>query len=156
MPKTKTSATMRYLVPMKVRRPKLDVLPSVAYLDIAKLAQAENATVELGSIQSGCCPRRVSAHIRNGKVASLEVQGCPDSKPPTPEIRRLLKTADKSLGGSGTTSKFRPVPVADFFRNGAGLTIDIFVCIEICFLGYCLLCCIGEGGNGCAIFTDPL
>ena len=111
--------------------------------------------MELGSFQAGCCQRHVRAVIRQGKVVDFKVEGCSTTKPPTPEIARLLKAAQKHLSGSATPTKFRPVPVADFFRNVGSTGIEIFFCIEICIFGRCLLCCIGDGGNGCATFDDP-
>jgi len=157
MPKSKASATMNYSVPVQVRRPKLDLLPSIAYLDIPKLAGAENAEVELGSFHAGCCRRQVLAVIRNGKVTGFRVEGCSTATPPSPEIARLLKAARKQLSGSNPPAKFRPVPVADFFRGlgDTGTGIEIWFCIEICVFGRCLLCCLGDGGTGCATFDDP-
>lgn len=157
MPKSKASVTMEYSIPVQVRRPKLELAPSVAYLDLPKLAQAEHAEVELGSIKAGCCRRQVNTIIRKGKVVDIQAEGCPCAKPPTPEIKRLLKAAEKHLAGSGS-QKWRPKPVADFFRELGGTGIEVFYCIEICAFGSCLLCCLSSEpvNTGCVIFTDPV
>lgn len=149
---------MKYPVSVRVRRPEMELLPSVAYLDIPKLAKAAEAEVALGSIKTGCCGRQVSAVIRKGKVVGFRVEGCSAAKPPTPDTARLLKAAQKLLGGSAPQARFRPIPVGQFFGNEGGLTIEVFFCIEICCFGRCLLCCISsDGGNtGCAGFDDPL
>ncbi len=157
MPKSKASVTMNYSVPVKVRRPALELAPSVAYLDLPKLAQAESAEVELGFIKAGCCRRQVRAIIRKGKVVDLQTEECPCAKPPTPEIKRLLKAAEKQLGGSGP-QKWRPKPVTNFFREIGGTGIEVFYCIEICAFGYCLMCCLSTDkvNTGCVIFTDTV
>jgi hypothetical protein len=155
--KSKASATMNYSVPVRVRRPKLELLPSVAYLDIKRLAAAQSAEVELGTIQGGCCRRQVNAVIVKGKVTGFKVKGCSGAKPPTPELSRLLKAARKHLTGSATPAKFRAMPVGDFFRNAGEITIEVTICIEICVFGRCYLCCVQTGQEpGCASFDDPL
>jgi len=114
-------------------------LPSLKYLDAETLGRAAKAKIEVGSFQTDCCARHVRALIEGGKVIGLEVDPCPDSKPPPPDLVPVLRAALKKLRPKAP-GKWKPMPVAAFLAQ-PDLTIIVFTCIRICVFGYCFVCC---------------
>ena len=94
--------------------------------------------------------------IRDGMVIGLDVEPCPESKKPSPEMNAIFKEAGRRLRSHG---KWQPVPIKDFARNAARLITTGGGCILICIWGHCLLCCIRDGKVHCSgggIATGPL
>jgi hypothetical protein len=149
----KLVTTFRYPVRVEVRRPEFERSASLAYIDVAKLARAARAEVEVGHFEVGGCRKAVLAVIRRGIVTALRVEGCAQCKPVrlTPEIQAVLKVARRRIGRRRNGS-FRPMSVARFVSQTAELVAD---CYWICIGRLCVYCCeIGPRWD-CWIYISP-
>ena len=156
----KLVTSFRYPIRVEVRRPKFERSASLAYLDLAKLARAARAELEVGHFETVCCRKPVLAVIRRGVVTDLRVQACAECKPVrlTPERQALLRLARRRIGGR-REGRFRPMPVAQFINGPAALPF-LGECHEICFItifGYdiCWFCCDVGGRPDCSIIIQP-
>jgi hypothetical protein len=135
-------AAFNHPVHVTVSKPQFELLASIKELDLAKLAKAARADIEIGYVKGDCCQQLVRATIRKGMVTGLVVDPCSDRKPERapPELIRLLKTAKRRIGGSKRPPKF-PMPVASFMSNARIISVDTITCIQICIFGWCIQCC---------------
>jgi hypothetical protein len=143
MQKSRKSAvvTMQYPARVEISQPELELSPSLAHLDVARLAKAASAELEVGFVNSGCCRQALRASIRKGKVTALYAESCRDGKPASPELAKLIHAARRRVMGPKAQPKWQPVPVADFLENVALLSVDAWVCIKFCLFGHCFMCC---------------
>jgi hypothetical protein len=146
-------ARFRYPSLVEVRRVAFKRSPFLSYLDIAKLTRATSVELEVGHFETGCCRTAVLAVVRRGIVKALRLERCTESKPVrlTPELQKMLKTAQRRIGGRDRP--FRPMPVSQLISRALGEIIDEG-CDEFCFitiLGYeiCVLCCKWGGQRWC-------
>ena len=133
--------TIQYPVQVEISHPELEISPSLAHLDVARLSKAASTEIEVGSVKSDCCRQIMRASIRNGKVTVLYAEPCGHSKPASPKLVRLINAARIRASGPGGMPKWKPVPVAEFLPNAARMSVDAWVCIKICVFGYCIMCC---------------
>ena len=113
MPVSKFAA-VKFRATVTIQPAKFEVSPSVRYLDIAKLSKAASAEIEIGHYQVDRVRRAVYAVISDGVVREVKVEGCSDCQPPSPELARALKTAERQFG---PRRKWTPVPAAKFFAE---------------------------------------
>ena len=138
-PRTTFEQTAR----IDVRQAEFELLGSVPYLDLDKLAGAARAEIELGYFKSDSCRHFVRAIVEEGMVTDLVVEPCPEDEPQlaSPELVRLFNIARERVTSPGSESFQPPVPVADFMPNAVAMAIRIIVCIEICMFQFCYTCC---------------
>ena len=149
----KLVTTFRYPIRVEVRRPKFERSVSLAHIDVAKLSRASRAEFEVGHFETGCCRKAVLAVVRRGMVTALRVEPCAQCKPVrlTPELQAVLKVARRRIGRR-RDGPFRPMSVARFMSQAAGLVAD---CYWICIYRFCLYCCkIGLRWD-CWIYISP-
>jgi len=138
--KSKTSSvSFKHAARVNVELLPFHPLPSLKYLDAEALGRAAKTKIEVGSFQTDCCTRHVRAVVEAGKVTGLEVDACPDSKPPSPDLVPVLRAALKKLRPK-TPGKWKPIPVAAFLAQPE-LTITPITCVQICIWGHCIVCC---------------
>src|SRR5580658_7204838 len=112
--KSKTSSiSFKHTAHVNVELLPFHPLPSLKYLDAEGLGRAAKAKIEVGSFQTDCCARHVRAVIEGGKVTGLEIDPCPGSKPPPPDLVPVLRAALKKLRPKAP-AKWKPMPVAAF------------------------------------------
>ncbi len=122
----------------------IGLAPSLKYLDASKLADAEHAEIEVGTIEGTCCSRTVKATVEKGLVTGFSVEGCSgraSDKPLHPELQKLLKAAAREAKKKQRARKTTlPVPVKTFLSRPQGIiNID---CFCICVFGtLCYICC---------------
>ena len=134
-----TSFTFKHSAQVNVELVPFHPLPSLQYLDVAALGRAAKATIEVGTFDGGCCARHVHAVIEGGKVIGLEVDRCPDSQSPPPDLVPVLRAALKKLRPKAP-GKWKPMPVAAFLAQPDQIVTTI-TCIQICIWGHCIVCC---------------
>ncbi len=136
-------ATFNYPVKVRVRQPEFKVLESVRHLDVAELARAANAEIELGYVKTDCCRQLVRAIIQKGNVAQIQVEAFSegDRTPMSPELARLLKVAQRRASARRSGSPRFPMPVAEFFKEAEAFTVKTLFCFELCLFGWCIQCC---------------
>jgi len=139
--------TFEYPVQIEVRRAEFELLASVPYLDLDKLARAARAEIELDYNKPySSCRHFVRAIVEEGMVTDLVVEPCcsaEETEPASPELVRLFNIAHQHVT-SPEGEPFRPpVPVADFMANAAAMGLRWIVCIEICVFNSCFHCCSG-------------
>jgi hypothetical protein len=66
------------------------------------------------------------------------------SFPPRAKVVRLLEAARRTAGRGGRPGRL-PMPVAAFLAGAALISVDVLVCVRICFLGVCATCCQLQG-----------
>jgi hypothetical protein len=141
--------TFEYPVKIEVRPAEIELLASVPYLDLDKLARAARAEIELGYYKTdSSCGHFVRAIVEEGMVTELLVEPCSaeETEPASPELVRLFNIAREHVS-SPEGEPFRPpVPVADFMANAAAAEYrgTWLVCIEICVGSFCFTCCSGS------------
>jgi hypothetical protein len=136
--------TFEYPVQIEVRRAEFELLASVPYLDLDKLARSARAEIELGYYKTdSSCRHFIRAIVEEGMVTELLVEPCSaeETEPASPELVRLFNIARENVS-SPEGEPFRPpVPVSDFMPNAVAMSIRIIVCIEICMFQFCYTCC---------------
>ena len=142
-----TSVTLKHPVEVRVERARFELFEGVQHLDMAALERARRAEIEIGYIKTDCCRQLVRAVIRKGEVTKLKLEPCEEDekRPVSPELAKLLKTAARRTEPSGERPPKFPIPVARFFANAGLISVDVLVCVKICFLGHCITCCKLEG-----------
>lgn len=134
-------------VKVAVETPEFELLDAVSHLDVAALERAAKAEIEVGYVESGCCRQLVRAVIRKGMVVELKVEPCAGEElEPSPDLVRLLEAARRTAG-RGTRPGRLPLPVATFLASAALVTVDVLVCVRVCFLGVCATCCQLQGSD---------
>ena len=104
----------------------------MAYFYVDKLSKAAKAEINIGFFQYGGSRRNATAIVKKGMVERVQIEGCAECKPATPQVARILK---KALGSSGQPPKQRPVPVVEFLRDpvvilGTGPSAGCYVIIQ--------------------------
>jgi hypothetical protein len=138
--------TFEYPVQIDVRQAEFELLGSVPYLDLDKLARAARAEIELGYYKTdSSCRHFVRAIVEEGMVTDLVVEPCSaeETEPASPELVRLFNIAREHVSSPGSEPFRPPVPVADFMANVAAMGLRWMVCIEICVFNFCFRCCSG-------------
>jgi hypothetical protein len=137
--------TFEYPAQIEVRQPEFELLGSVPYLDLARLARATRAEIELGYYKIESCRHFVRAIVEEGMVTDLVVEPCSDDElqPASAELVRLFNVARQHVTPPESEPFQPPVPVADFMPNAAAMGLRWMVCIEICMFGTCFHCCSG-------------
>jgi hypothetical protein len=134
-------------VKVAVERPEFELLDAVSHLDVAALERATRAEIELGYVENACCRQLVRAVIRKGMVVELKVEPCAgEALEPSPDLVRLLEAARRKAGRRGRPGRL-PMPVAGFLASAALISVDVLVCVRICFLGWCATCCQLQGND---------
>jgi hypothetical protein len=135
-------ASFDHKIRVDVELAPFKVLESVRYLDVARLARAASATIELGFFETDCCHRTVRAVVRKGMVTELLLEPCDDKKMqrPSPELLRLFELARRHLP-KRRRSGHGPLPLPEFLDHVAEVTVETITCIRICILGFCFVCC---------------
>ncbi len=142
-----TSTTLKYPVEVRVERAKFELFEGVQHLDIAALERARRAEIEVGYVKTDCCRQLVRAVVRKGEVTKLKLEPCDEDgkQPASPELTKLLKTAARKTEPTGERPPKFPIPVAKFIAKAGLISVDVLVCVRICFLGHCITCCKLEG-----------
>jgi hypothetical protein len=162
--KSKVLKTFKYPVPVEVREPVFEPLASVAMLDLSRLSKGSHK-IEIGVAKGGCCQRSVYAVIKNAVVTNVEFDVCAGcDKPVSKELLALIEAARREIRRPAP-SKWRPIPVAEFFKSSARMS-DIVIswgnwCIQICITWggamHCYYCCAWPPRCGSdTISTGPL
>jgi hypothetical protein len=135
--------TFKHPTKIEIYRPEFEPFASVAHLDVAKLAQAAHAEIELGTLKTSCCSPTVRAVIRKGMVTELRVDRSPEDKtePITPEFSRLLDVARRRVRQRRRKPGRLPMPVAKFMSVAQEISTETLNCFSICLFGYCFICC---------------
>jgi hypothetical protein len=146
--------------------PTFEPLRSLRDLDLAKLARARRAKVELGFLSSGECRQVVRAIVVNGRATGLELEGCRPAngrgKRASPEVVRLLRTAKRIVDRKKARRPWRPVPVTTLVQRPAARIIETITCFKVCILSFwCYYCCTTSTGGwmctwGPVIMTGPV
>lgn len=142
--------TFKYPVKVEVYRPDFELFASVRYLDIAKLAKAASAQIEIGYLKNACGMQMVRAAIKNGRVTGLKIDLCSEGKERLPaELVRILDVARRKVSRPDKNPPRFPIPVAAFARRAADISTDTIVlsCVSICIYGSCILYCKDETGQ---------
>jgi hypothetical protein len=136
-------ATFAHSLKVEVHRSKIELLESARHLDIAKLARAASAEVELAYLESACCQRFVRAVVRKGMVTKLVLEPCADRAPMkiSPELAELLKAAGPRVLQRDRRGPRLPLGVRDFMNNVQTVLNETIYCIHLCLLGHCIWCC---------------
>ncbi len=147
-------------VPIEVTPLPFTPLEAVQSFDLGALARAKSARIEVGHYETGCCRRVVYAVIRKGMVTKFELEPCKDPVKLTPEWKGVLRDVHKALrAGGGKVEKF-PIPVQQLPSAVMRLKYTIWVCVKICWFGYCLTCCFDANSrtstwSKCSIVKAP-
>lgn len=139
--------TFSHSVNVAVETPEFKLLDAVSHLDVAALERAARAEIEVGYVESACCRQLVRAVIRKGMVVELKVELRADEElEPSPDLVRLLEAARRTAGRDARPGRL-PMPVAAFLASAALISVDVLVCVRICFLGVCATCCQLQGSD---------
>jgi hypothetical protein len=139
--------TFRHSVKVAVETPEFELLDAVSHLDVAALERAARAEIEVGYVASACCRQLVRAVIRKGMVVEMKVEPCAgEALKASPELVRLLEAARRTVGRGGRPGRL-PMPIAAFLASAARISVQVLVCVRICFFGVCVNCCHLEGSD---------
>jgi hypothetical protein len=143
----KRRLTFRHSVKVAVETPEFELLDAVSHLDVAALERAARAEIEVGYVASACCRQLVRAVIRKGMVVEMKVEPCAgEALKASPELVRLLEAARRTVGRGGRPGRL-PMPIAAFLASAARISVQVLVCVRICFFGVCVNCCHLEGSD---------
>lgn len=155
MAKTKPIRPVRLRHSIDVELQPVPFVPfeSARRVDLAKLARASHAEVEIGRFESDCCHRIVRAIVKQGRVVAYETDPCSGKKrtPAPAEFEKLIAQAKRKTSTGGGGPKL-PMPVARLANtSGLGDFIkwsepQIWTCVRFCGsilgIGFCITCCV--------------
>jgi hypothetical protein len=135
---------VRHPVQVTVQPLMIEPSGSLAYLDVAKLAKATRAHIELGHVTVNGCKSAVRAIVRKGVVVGIATDGCAgcdDGEGVPAEILPLLRAAQRKLRAADKSAgEDRPVPVAEFLQRQQQMP-ERSRCFMFCIFGRCYICC---------------
>jgi hypothetical protein len=80
-------------------------------------------------------------------VVDLKVEPCAgEVLEPSPDMVRLLEAARRTVGRGARPGRL-PMPVAEFLASAALISVDVLICVRVCFLGWCATCCQLQGND---------
>jgi hypothetical protein len=143
--KSRTLATFTYPVKVEASRPDFEMSNSIRHLDLAALAKAASAEIEIGRVKGGCCGDQiVRAVIRKGMVTGLRVDDPPKGKqtPVRSDLAKLLNEARHTVEKERKSSFRFPIPVVELGNNKVvDQAVETLTCIRIHWLGVQITCC---------------
>lgn len=144
--------TLKFTSDVKVRFPKLQVLPSVKYLDVQALSRVPKVKIDVGVYKAHGCLRHVQAVVEAGMVTGIEVDRCSDMEPASPQLTAWLGAILKRAGRNGPR-KQKPIPLGDYLATVG--KEDEGTCFDFDFLWFTGFCCVYSDGpirSLCAIW----
>jgi hypothetical protein len=144
--KTRPLVSFNQPVMVQVHEPAFTLARSLRFLDIAVLAKAARAEVEIGEIDGGCCHHKVRVTIRKGMVVKLHADPCKkegQARLP-PDLAKVVKESVRRVRAKRGRARSLPVPVSTFFASSAAarlITVETLRCIRLCIFGICVTCC---------------
>jgi hypothetical protein len=159
-------ARFEYPFRVEVRAAEFEPLGQISLFDRKKLGSGKHR-IEIGSSAGGCCRRRVFALVQRGMVTGLDIESCRERQTKlSKETQGLVKAAYKRSRRKAS-SKWKPVPVRDFFASPAAARSIVISwggwCIQVCWTSgtdgvmTCLQCCAWPPNCRIdTIYTGPL
>src|SRR5262245_64190776 len=101
---------------VEVRQAEFEPLDSIFLIDPEKL-RTRNRRIEIGSVEAGCCRKRVFAVIRKGKVTKIDVEPCEKGRDVSAkQFRGLIKEAYRRSRRT-PPKPWKPIPVREVFAS---------------------------------------
>jgi len=143
--------TFEHTIKVEASEAAFEFLEAMSFLDIDRLAEADEAHIEIGTVVSDCCRRLVRGVVEKGILTAIEFE--PDEEAPDtaladvdPELVELLEAASSALGIQAP-SRDLPIPLADLIATPQ-IVSETWTCVRACAVGICITCCWGKNLRG--------
>jgi hypothetical protein len=143
---TPREASFYHTVKVEVSEAQFELMDTLSYVDVERIAQAERVSIPFGTVVTECCRRLVHVIVERGMVTAINVEHDEDSAANRaevdPETLEFMRAATASLDRQRPTGEL-PIPFNDLVANPR-IGFEWWTCFRICIFGYCLFCCYGD------------
>jgi hypothetical protein len=151
--------TFEHTIKVEASEAAFEFLDAMSFLDIDRLADVDEARIEIGTVVSDCCRRLVRGVVEKGILTAIEFE--PDEEEPEaapgdvdPGLVELLEAASAALGIKAP-SRDLPIPLTDLIATPQ-IVSETWTCVRACAVGICITCCWGKTLRGSYRVCGPI